>query len=332
LGLQGITISGGYFESGTAVLIYSGQSPEFDNCIFSNNLATGIGGALLSLEGRPRLTNCSFTNNSALKGGAIASVAFSSLQLEGCVFSGNTAQDGGGLFCENADSTSISNCTFAHNTAAVGSGLCILENTACPQIIDHSIFAFGSGAEAVHWDGHGTLGFSCVDIFGNDGGDWVGNISDQQQANGNMNLDPLFCGDANPGSPFSLTDASPCAADNNPGCGLIGALAVECAGMSGIEGTPLASDFLLHSCFPNPFNPATTLSFELKVESDVTIAIFDAQGRLVRSLVAGNYPAGEHRIIWRGTDDLGRTVGSGVYFAQLNSGKYSRVQKMALLR
>jgi len=332
LGLQGITITGGYHEAGTAVLVYSGQVPEFENCIFSNNLASGIGGALLSLEGRPRVTNCLFSNNSALKGGAIASVAFATLDLIGCVFTENSAQEGGGLYCENADTTRITHCTFAQNSASLGSGLCIIQSTANSQEVDHSIFAFGTGAEAVHWDGGGTLNLSCADIFGHAGGDWVGAISDQQNINGNLQLDPLFCGDPNPSSPFSISDSSPCAAVNNPECGLIGALPVGCIGFSGTEGLPVAENFRLHGCFPNPFNPSTTLSFGLKVGANVALMIFDAQGHLVRTLVKGNFPAGEHSIIWRGMDNQGKAVGSGVYFAQLKIGQRSVVRKMALLR
>lgn len=88
MGLQGITINGGYFDAGTAILVYSYQAPVIDNCIFSNNISTGMGGALLSLQGEPLLTNCLFFNNSALLGGAIASIAYSRVTMEGCVFRG----------------------------------------------------------------------------------------------------------------------------------------------------------------------------------------------------------------------------------------------------
>lgn len=208
----------------------------------------------------------------------------------------------------------------------------MIANTSGPQTVDHSNITFGSGSEGMHWDGLGSFDLSCVNIFGNDDGDWVGAISDLQQANGNLNLDPQFCGDANPVSPFSIAGSSPCAAANNPGCGLIGALPVGCGETSGAEEPPLTSDFKWHGCFPNPFNPATTLSFELNVDSDVTLMIFDVHGRLVRSLTAGYYLAGEHRIMWHGVDNQGREVGSGVFFAQLKGGQRSVVQKMILLR
>ena len=83
---------------------------------------------------------------------------------------------------------------------------------------------------------------------------------------------------------------------------------------------------------PNPFNPTTTLTFELKRDSRVILAIHDTNGRLVRSLVSADFPAGTNEINWHGKDDRGQAVSSGVYLARLTVSGQSVVQKMVLLR
>jgi hypothetical protein len=73
----------------------------------------------------------------------------------------------------------------------------------------------------------------------------------------------------------------------------------------------------LQPAYPNPFNPKTTLAFTLASGAEVQLAIFDSQGRRVRTLHEGFLGAGEHRRIWDGRDDEGRAGVSGVYLARL---------------
>ena len=83
---------------------------------------------------------------------------------------------------------------------------------------------------------------------------------------------------------------------------------------------------------PNPFNPSTRLAFALPQAGEVSLRIYDAAGRLVRTLVAGRLPAGEHRVVWRGRDDGGRSVAAGVYFARLRTGAGERITKLSLVK
>ncbi len=287
---------------------------------------------MINLDGMPLFTNCSFSNNQATRGGAVASRGYASIVMENCLFSGNSATEGGAVYIQNTGSMDLSNCTFANNSATVGAHLSALPVTEEPYGIDRCIFAFGSPGEGIFWSGQGNLTLTCVDVFGNAGGDWTGAISDQAQTGGNLSSDPLFCGDSNPAAPFSLSAESLCAPDNNAECGLIGALPVGCSGFSGTNDLPIASGLQLRPCFPNPFNPSTTLSFELSEDVKIDLEIFDASGGMVCSLVSGNFSKGLHQIIWQGRDDFGQTVGSGVYFARLRSQEQSSVQKMVLLK
>ncbi len=64
----------------------------------------------------------------------------------------------------------------------------------------------------------------------------------------------------------------------------------------------------------------------------VRLAIYDVSGRLVKNLVAGSYPAGNHRVRWDGTDSGGRAVASGTYFASLRVREQRRVRPLTLVR
>jgi len=70
---------------------------------------------------------------------------------------------------------------------------------------------------------------------------------------------------------------------------------------------------------PNPFNPLTTIRFRLVSAGAVQVGIFDARGRLLKSLVRDDLAAGEHSVTWNGRDALGRPVASGVYFCKLRA-------------
>lgn len=84
--------------------------------------------------------------------------------------------------------------------------------------------------------------------------------------------------------------------------------------------------------FPNPFNPVTTIRYSVKENSPVTIDIFNVKGQRVRRLVNDTLNAGEHTVVWNGTDDTGRSVSSGIYYFKMNAGKYSSTKKMIMMK
>ncbi len=93
-----------------------------------------------------------------------------------------------------------------------------------------------------------------------------------------------------------------------------------------------ASGLALHANRPNPFTPATTISFQLPQTGDVAVRVFDPAGRLVRTLVQGRLEAGSHAVSWNGTDADGRTLSSGVYLYQLSALGETITGRMTLLR
>jgi len=83
--------------------------------------------------------------------------------------------------------------------------------------------------------------------------------------------------------------------------------------------TPVAGPTRLLANYPNPFNPKTTFSFELEHADQVLLQVFDASGRLVRTLIDGECSAGRTQVEWKGTDDQGRELPSGVYLYRLKA-------------
>jgi hypothetical protein len=91
-------------------------------------------------------------------------------------------------------------------------------------------------------------------------------------------------------------------------------------------------EYVLLACFPNPFNPGTTIRFRLPRASRVTLRIFNLLGQQVRTLVNGEErAAGSHRVFFDGHSDQGVRLSSGVYVYQLEAGSYSASRKMILL-
>jgi len=88
----------------------------------------------------------------------------------------------------------------------------------------------------------------------------------------------------------------------------------------------------LYQNFPNPFNPTTSIPFDLAHVERVRLAIFNVQGQLVRTLVDQYVNAGHHRPIWDGTDNDGNHVASGVYIYRLTAGSYRATQKMVMVK
>jgi hypothetical protein len=83
---------------------------------------------------------------------------------------------------------------------------------------------------------------------------------------------------------------------------------------------------------PNPFTPSTTIAFTLKRPGHVTLAVYNIQGRRIRTLVDEDRYEGEHRVSWDGTDELGVDVAAGVYMYRLAQEEHEETRKMILVR
>ena len=91
-------------------------------------------------------------------------------------------------------------------------------------------------------------------------------------------------------------------------------------------------EFGLGQNYPNPFNPSTTISFALPKASEVTIAIYNLRGQLVRTLVSQPYAAGRHKVVWDGKDVDDVRVASGVYVYRLEAKDFVATKKLTLMK
>jgi hypothetical protein len=105
----------------------------------------------------------------------------------------------------------------------------------------------------------------------------------------------------------------------------LGPIAVEAA-------MPLPEQFSVSRNYPNPFNPETTVHYELPEDASVSVRVFDLMGREVKTLTDGHVSAGRYDAKWDGTNQFGNAVSSGMYFIRVQAGEFSAVRKMTLMR
>ena len=107
-------------------------------------------------------------------------------------------------------------------------------------------------------------------------------------------------------------------------------LAKSIAGDSAKTAAP--ATFALAQNYPNPFNPSTTINFQLPSDELVELKIYNRIGQEVRTLVNSSYQAGNHKVVWDGKNNRGRSVASGMYIYKIKAGKYTKSMKMNLIR
>jgi hypothetical protein len=151
-------------------------------------------------------------------------------------------------------------------------------------------------------------------------------------------LDPLFCDYVSNVFPnlkgnYNLTPSSPAIGSGENGTNMGAFVDIGCD-IDRLETLSeiIPKDFFLHENYPNPFNPTTTLRFDLPQVSDVTLTIYNMLGQKVRTYNMNDTPAGFHSIKWNATNDYGDPVGVGVYLYQLRANQFVKTRKMVLLK
>jgi hypothetical protein len=225
---------------GGAIWLYCDGEVIIRRCRFLSNSATGeLGGGALHIDSdgyiRVWISGCTFYGNSGRYGGAIFCYYESLVTIRNSVFCHNSADQWGGAIAV-ADFAEVIGCTFFANSAPLGSAI-----GGGSQVV-RCILAYGTGGSALYQhDPDYYPEVSCTNIYGNEGGDWVGLIADQLGQNGNFSACPGFCYWEMEPYDLHLCSTSPCLPGNHPdgaNCGLIGALGQGCdCGPSGVEPT-----------------------------------------------------------------------------------------------
>ena len=94
----------------------------------------------------------------------------------------------------------------------------------------------------------------------------------------------------------------------------------------------IPSVFKIQPAYPNPFNPTTTLRYDLPQDSHVLITIYDIRGRKVKTLINENQNAGYRITQWNATNDFGQPISAGMYIYAIQAGDFRTVKKMILLK
>jgi hypothetical protein len=328
--VQGFTIRYGDAESEGGGVRVNNASPTLRDLRFEFCNANSFGGSVDVHDGRPVLEDILIRNgHSDLSGGGLAlrdcAATVSGLALYDLL----AYEDGGGLYIESS-TVALTRSTLAFNECeGSGGGIAILGAGAVD--ISNSLVAFTEDGGGIHQEGDAAVTIACCDVYGNTGGDYLGDLADQTGVGGNISADPLFCDIAN--HDYTVDAASPCLPENND-CGVqMGAYGEGCDEYTGATEEAPPAVVTLTANHPNPFNPETAIRFGLPEGAVVDLDIFDVAGCRVATLLAGEaLPAGWHQVTWRGRDDAGRALASGVYLYRLRADGQARVGKMTLLK
>ncbi|MEZ4655819.1 MAG: FlgD immunoglobulin-like domain containing protein [Candidatus Eisenbacteria bacterium] len=99
-----------------------------------------------------------------------------------------------------------------------------------------------------------------------------------------------------------------------------------------VDGAVEEAGIRLHAASPTPFRGSTAIKYELPASGQVRLVVFDASGRLVRTLAEGRRQPGVHQLAWDGRDDAARPVAAGVYFYQLQVERRRLTQQTIVLK
>jgi predicted outer membrane repeat protein len=247
-----------------------------------------------------------FTN---LDGGGIY-CSQSSPCLKNLIITGNSAEEkGGGIYCENNSSPSLTNVTISDNSANEGDGIWSFEYST-PNIINSIIW----DEIASDWTGFPIISYSDI-LCG-----WTGT--------GNISSDPLFVDPAN--GDYSLQSTSPCIDAGDPTSPLDpdGTIADMGAWFydqgSDVDDNEIKNVKFNLSNYPNPFNPVTTIKFDIKEYEIGVLTIFNIKGQLIDS---HQFEAGQHNFQWDAEN-----CSSGVYLYKLQTESFTEIRKMILLK
>ncbi len=131
---------------------------------------------------------------------------------------------------------------------------------------------------------------------------------------------------------YSNTYKSYTASTDGKPLGAVSWFGMTVTGINKSETNTLPSDYNLEQNYPNPFNPTTNIQYQIPVQSEVSINIYDMLGRLVKTLINGVESKGIHTVAWDGSNNLNQKVSSGIYFYKLSTGNFVSIKKMIMLK
>ncbi|MBU1707184.1 right-handed parallel beta-helix repeat-containing protein [bacterium] len=349
--------NGGTWAGG--VFCDHGASPTFSECIISDNATADDGGGVHCKISTPIFDQCIISRNSSgdRGGGFRCWGDGSAATLTNCIISDNSSHDiGGGVYSDAGASSTFIHCNIIGNSARTGAGVYCL--VASPKF-QNTIIAFSNG-EGIYFGESPETRVEYCDIFRNTDGAFGGHIPAglgrivMNNANGdpcdvyhNIFRSPTFV-DAMEGD-YHLADSSRCIGAGDP----VNPSEFDIEGnqrpdpygsnpdigaYENPRGTPLDLDvsvgsdallstFALYPNWPNPFNPTTTIRYDVQSAGLVRLAIFNLLGQEVTRLVDGRHLAGSYTVAWNAAD-----FPSGIYLCRMEAAGFVQARKMIYVK
>jgi hypothetical protein len=302
--LSGFTITNGYNSGDGGGINCFHSSPCLENLIITGNSTVYNGGGIrCGFDSNPLIKNVTISDNSAAQycGGLLCQA--SSPILENVTISGNSANNtGGGIFCYEGANPSLINCIMWNDSPEE----IYFHDDLEPNSITIAYSDIEGGEAGIVTNGNGTV-------------NWL---------DGNINTDPLFV-DAGNGD-YHLQPTSPCIDAGDPTSPLDpDGTTADMGAWFYNQGSAIEDNEIQHvnfnlSNYPNPFNPLTTIKFNIKENEVGVLSIFNIKGQLLES---HRFEAGEHNFQWDASD-----MSSGVYLYKLQTENNTVNKKMLLLK
>ncbi len=317
------------------------------NCVIRGNSAGSLGGGIYAYTfGADLFENCEFENNSAGSGGAVYYTTMINPTFRKCTFVGNIASGSGGAVYLSSTAPLFENCTFSGNTAT-GTACIHMPEYFFSTVLKNTIIAHNNGNGSLFFGDSTSIQISYSDFYDNQGGNFTGDIPDSlgllltTNYNGdscdtyfNIFLDPQFVDTA--AGDFHLQSTSSCIDAGDPTYPFDPDSTIADIGAFYYHHTPWVGDqpnqthpsqFYLYPNYPNPFNPVTTITFDLNRTDHVTLKIYNTLGREIATLVDATLTLGTYKVPFT-ADNLS----SGIYFYTLKSTTHTQTRKMVLLK
>ena len=361
--MKNMTITGGYTElSGGGIYCYSSR-PLLESMTVTSNFGKRGGGISFYNYSNGQVKNSLILNNEAhYGGGGIYCSSSSDPDFQDVVIENNTVSTftgrGGGVSCANNSNPTFTRTLIINNVTtyenSYGGGIQCISGSH-PHFIQSTIYGnqCGNSGGALFGDSDSKpILINCI-LWGNTADQIVSyndsivvaycDIQGGWTGEGNIEANPQFVNAV--GGNFELKAGSPCIDAGTASFTWEGAMLIDLSsdeyigsapdlgafeyGMGSVAGCPfqLPGKFDLYRNFPNPFNPTTTISYDLPKTSDVALSIYDITGRLVETLVNKQQDAGNYQVQW----DASR-YSSGVYFYRIMAGNFLQTRKMLVLR
>ncbi|MCF7913307.1 MAG: T9SS type A sorting domain-containing protein [Candidatus Cloacimonetes bacterium] len=328
-------------QDGGAICCNS-NSPQLSNLTLNNNTAAFGGGIMCYANSSPILDYVIIENNTALSGGGICCLTSSSPSLTHVLLAGNSSSHessgGGGMFCWGSSFPYLANVTFSDNTAVDTGGAILCGHDANPVLINCLLWN-DTPQEIACFPDHDpnslTIAYSDLQ-FGQENILTCDNCT-VNWLDGNIDTDPLLQDD------FTLSELSPCRdagiawyeynenllidLSTDEYCGSNPDMGAYEYWVEEQEESQLIKSGLAVTCFPNPFNPSTTVNYELLDDCQVKLIVYNIKGQKVAELLDEWQPAGKYFTRWNAAHQP-----SGIYFLRLSASEKYTTQKLLLLK